>query len=62
MNYNEMMDKLTRVIEQAGVTQRFIENKIALTPCTLAHYRNGRLKLKEDKQFKLQEVLKMYNV
>lgn len=39
MTYNEMMDKLTRVIEQAGVTQRFLENKIELTPCTLAHYR-----------------------
>ena len=62
MTYNEMMDKLTKVLKQCGTSKRFVENQINLTPRTLGQYINGRLKLKEDTQFKLQEVLKMYNV
>lgn len=62
MNYNDLLNKLTRVIDQAGVKISFIEVSIGVARHTLHHYRNGRLRFREDTQFRLKQVLDMYNV
>lgn len=62
MNYNELLDKLTRVIENCGVRISFIEIEIGLGRNTMNQYRKGRLRFREDTQGKLKKVLDMYNV
>ena len=62
MNYNELINKLERVIKELGVKATFIEHKIGIARNTLAYYRDGRLKLREDKYGKLKEILDMYNI
>ena len=62
MNYNELLDKLTRVIENCGVRISFIEMQIDLGRNTMNQYRKGRLRFREDTQGKLKKVLDMYNI
>ena len=62
MNYNELLDKLTRVIKNCGVRISFIETEIGIGKNTMNQYRKGRLRFREDTQGKLKKILDMYNV
>lgn len=62
MNYNDLLDKLTRVIEYCGVKATFIEDSIGIGRSTLNHYRKERLRFREDTQGRLKKVLDMYNI
>ncbi len=62
MDYKALLKKLDRVIATCGVRISFIEDSIGIGRNTMSHYRNERLRFREDTQVKLKQVLDMYNV